>query len=111
MSYVFRMLQTVRENPCNKLSLPCAQTIFGFGTNDSFHDIAENYSDNTGIRQTVDEIPWLDILLRRVRFSNVPSKDFALTTNGVWKRRFIRWLRLLVRDEIQLCWLHDVVFL
>lgn len=110
MSYVFRMLQTVRENPCNKLSLPCAQTIFGFGTNDSFHDIAENYSDNTGIRQTVDEIPWLDILLRRVRFSNVPSKDFALTTNGVWKRRFIRWLRLLVRDEIQLCWLHDVVF-
>lgn len=110
MSYVSRMLQAVRANPTNKLYFPSPRTIFGFGNNDSFHDIAENYCANTGIYQSVDEIPWADILLRRTRFSNVPSKDFALTTNGFWKRRFIRWLKLLVRDEIHLCWLHDVVF-
>lgn len=110
MPYVSHMLQAIRENPTGKLSLPCLQTIFGFGNNDSFQDIAECYSDNTGIYQTVDEIPWVDILLRRTRFSNSPSKDFALTNNGLWKRRFIRWLKLLVRDEIHLCWLHDVVF-
>ena len=110
MSYVSSMLQAVREDPTRKLSLPGSQTVFGFGDNDFFQDIAERYSDNTGIYQTLDEIPWRDILFRRARFSNIPSKYFALTTTGLWKRRFIRWLQLLVRDEIHLCWLHDVVF-
>ena len=110
MSYISHMLQAVREDPSRRLILPCSQTIFGFGNNDSFQDLAERYSDNTGICQSVDEIPWIDILLRRPRFSNVPSKDYALTKSGLWKRRFFRWLRLLVRDEINFCWLHDVVF-
>lgn len=110
MSYVSRMLQAVRKAPSRKLTIPCSQTIFGFGNNDSFQDVAECYSDNTGIYQTVDEIPWSDILLRRSRFSNVPAKSFASTKTGIWKRRLLRWLRLLVRDEITFCCLHDVVF-
>lgn len=104
------MLEAVRANPAHRITLPYSQTIYGFGSNDSIQDLAECYSDNTGIYNTVDEIPWFDILLRRCRFSSIPRKQFALTRNGLLKRRFLRWFRLVVRDEITICWLHNVVF-
>ena len=105
-----RLLRAVREDPTSKLPLHFPQTVYGFGNNNSFHDLAERYFDNTGIYQTVDEVPWSDILLRRSRFSHIPSKALASTNSALWKRRFFRWLGLLVRDEILFCWLHDVVF-
>lgn len=110
MSDVSRLLRAIREDPFRKLTLFGSQTVYGFGSHDSFQDLAERYCNRTGIYQTVDEIPWFDILMRRSRFSNIPAKDFASTSSGLWKRRFLRWLGLLVRDEINLCWFHDVVF-
>lgn len=88
MSDVSRLLRAIREDPFRKLTLSGSQTVYGFGSHDSFQDLAERYCNRTGIYQTVDEIPWFDILMRRSRFSNIPAKDFASTSSGLWNADF-----------------------
>ncbi len=70
----------------------------------------DNQKKAIEVVRTLDEIGWTDILLRRVRFLNVPSKEILSGASARRKRKLIKWLGLSLTHECTLCNLRDALF-
>lgn len=111
MSLKAKLLQSIKDFPEQKLNLSGAGLVYGFGYNDDRLDLARHFECKTKVVNSLSEIAWTEIFSRSVSFTKLPPKNFAETNNEKLKRFALRCFGRFVGDEINICWLHEALFL
>lgn len=111
MSLKAKLLQSIKGFPEQKLNLSDAGLVCGFGYNDDRLDLARHFECKTKVVNSLDEISWTEIFSRCVSFTRFPAKNFAKTKTEKLKRFALRCFGRFVGDEINICWLHEALFL
>lgn len=111
MPFTSELLQSIKKSPNQPLNLFKAKTLYGFGYNDERAEIARRFGCEVKIVNSLCEVAWKDIVFRRVSFTRMPPKSFAGSIIDKFKREMLRLFGDFVRKEIDICCLHEALFL
>lgn len=84
--------------------------IICLNANDSRYELCKRYFAEIEIKQSISQINWMDLLLRRIRFVSFPSKSDTNSKEDRLKRFVAKFMLLGIGKELSLRNFQEVLF-
>lgn len=99
------------KKPWELTLLPEQQTIYSFDRNDQRNRLFTKCLKSSIIFESLTNISWTDILLRKIRVTSIPRKK-SIKPSPEWiKCQLMRYLLLSISNEAKIINIHSILFL